>query len=364
MTEHGSRSPSSPSHEGEDGLRPYPGGSGADSPASPASSSSPALPGDDDAAAPGDAAEGAARRRRVAVVTDSASALPDAWLSEYTEGPGFAVVDMPVLIEGQLYTHDEADTLSSLVVALAEGRPVTTSRPAPGQLRAAYRRFEEEGYEAVVSIHLSGELSGTVGAARIARQDIGIPVRIVDTASAGLGQGLGVRAGLAAAASGAGIDDVARAALGAAQVAQVLIQVRSFETLRRGGRVNATTARLGSVLQIKPLLSLAEGKIVTVERPVSLPRAKQRFMTLAGEALRDAEHERPVLCLHHVADPNGAREIGEVLRDRYRPEADLVISDLPPVLSAHVGLGTKAAVIEGPTARPVWRGERPAQPTP
>lgn len=333
MTGHGSRSPSPDSSEPEGGLRPVAG-------------------------------HGDAALRRVAVVADSAAALPTSWLTDYTTAGGFALVDMPVLIGGQLHTEDESDTLSSLVVALAEGKPVTTSRPAPGQLRAAYRRFEAEGFDAVVSVHLSGELSGTVGAARIARQEIGIPVRIVDTQSAGLGQGLAVRAALEAAASGAGIDDVAQAAREAAQRAQVLIQVRSLETLRRGGRINPTTAMVGSMLQIKPLLSLAEGKIVTVERPVSLEKARARFMVLVGEALAHAEVQRPVLCVHHVADANGAREIGEVLRDRYRPEAELVISDLPPVLSAHVGLGTKAAVVEGPTSAPVWRGERPSQPAP
>ncbi|RKQ37129.1 DegV family protein [Kocuria tytonis] len=292
----------------------------------------------------------------MAVVTDSAAALPASWVRAFETAPGFALVDMPVLIGGQLHTDAEADRASSLVLALAEGRPVTTSRPAPGQLRAAYRRFEDEGFDAVVSVHLSGELSGTVGAARIARQDIGIPVRIVDTGSAGMGQGLGVRAALEAAASGAGTDAVARASRETAQRAQVLIRVRSLETLRRGGRVHPTTAMVGSMLQLKPLLSLAEGRIVTVERPVSLPRAQQRFMALAGEALAGAEPERPVLCVHHVADPHGAREIGELLVDRYRPEAELVVSELPPVLSAHVGLGTKAAVIEGPTSTPVTHG--------
>ncbi|MDN5631026.1 DegV family protein, partial [Kocuria sp.] len=152
MTGHGSRSPSPDSSEPEGGLRPVAG-------------------------------EGDAALRGGAVVADSAAALPTSWLTDYTTAGGFALVDMPVLIGGQLHTEDESDTLSSLVVALAEGKPVTTSRPAPGQLRAAYRRFEAEGFDAVVSVHLSGELSGTVGAARIARQEIGIPVRIVDTQS-------------------------------------------------------------------------------------------------------------------------------------------------------------------------------------
>ena len=128
------RSPSPRSTEREGGLRPCGDAAsmsvGAPS-ASPSASAS-ASSGDDDAAPP-----------RVAVVTDSAAALPDAWLRAFEDAPGFALVDMPVLISGQLYTACESDTLSSLVVALAEGTPVTTSRPAPGQLRAAYRRFEE-----------------------------------------------------------------------------------------------------------------------------------------------------------------------------------------------------------------------------
>lgn len=297
---------------------------------------------------------------RVAVVTDNAAALPPAWQAEFEASGVFASVEMPVLIGGQLYTEDESDMLSSLVIALAEGRPVTTSRPAPGQLRTIYEAFRAAGFEAIVSVHLSAELSGTLDAARIARQDIDIPVRLVDTRSAGLGQGLGVRAAVRAALAGRGIDDVAAAASAASADAQVLIQVNSLETLRRGGRINPTSAMLGTMLQIKPLLSLHEGKIVTVERPVSQLKARGRFMTLAGEALSHAEVQAPVLGIHHVSDPHGAREIGETLLDRYRPDAQLVVCELPAVLSAHVGLGTKAAIVEGPTGRPIAHGHRAA----
>ncbi|WP_431812920.1 DegV family protein [Kocuria sp. cx-455] len=297
---------------------------------------------------------------KVAVVTDNAAALPSVWQAEFEASGAFASVELPVLIGGQLYTEDESDMLSSLVIALAEGRPVTTSRPAPGQLRKRYEAFQAAGFEAIVSVHLSAELSGTLGAARIARQDIDIPVRLVDTRSAGLGQGLGVRAAVRAALAGRGIDDVAAAATAASAEAHVLIQVNSLETLRRGGRINPTSAMLGTMLQIKPLLSLHEGKIVTVERPVSAGKARGRFMTLAGEALSHAEVQTPVLCIHHVSDPHGAREIGETLLDRYRPDAQLVLSELPAVLSAHVGLGTKAAIVEGPTSRPIVHGIRAA----
>lgn len=297
---------------------------------------------------------------KVAVVTDNAAALPPAWQDEFEASGVFACVELPVLIGGQLYTEDEADMLSSLVIALAEGRPVTTSRPAPGQLRKIYAAFQAAGFEAIVSVHLSAELSGTLGAARIARQDIDIPVRLVDTHSAALGQGLGVRAAVQAALAGQGIDDVAAAASAASAESQVLIQVNSLETLRRGGRINPTSAMLGTMLQIKPLLSLHEGKIVTVERPVSAIKARGRFMTLMGEALANSEQDSPVLCIHHVSDPHGARELGETLVDRYRPDAQLILSELPAVLSAHVGLGTKAAIVEGPTNRPIAHGNRAA----
>lgn len=296
----------------------------------------------------------------VAVVTDNAAALPAAWQAEFEASGVFASVELPVLIGGQLHTEDESDMVSSLVIALAEGRPVTTSRPAPGQLRKVYEAFQAAGFEAIVSVHLSAELSGTLGAARIARQDIDIPVRLVDTHSAGLGQGLGVRAAVRAAMAGRGIDDVAAAASAASADAQVLVQVNSLETLRRGGRINPTSAMLGTMLQIKPLLSLHEGKIVTVERPVSAVKARGRFMTLAGEALSHAEVQTPVLGIHHVCDPHGAREIGETLLDRYRPDAQLILSELPAVLSAHAGLGTKAAIVEGPTSRPIAHGTRAA----
>lgn len=297
---------------------------------------------------------------KVAVVTDNAAALPAAWRAEFEASGVFSSVELPVLIGGQLYTEDEADMLSSLVIALAEGRPVTTSRPAPGQLRKIYEAFQSAGFEAIVSVHLSAELSGTLGAARIARQDIDIPVRLVDTHSAALGQGLGVRAAVQATLAGQGIDDVAAAASAASAEAQVLIQVNSLETLRRGGRINPTSAMLGTMLQIKPLLSLHEGKIVTVERPVSAIKARGRFMTLVGDALAHSEASTPVLCIHHVSDPHGAREIGETLVDRYRPDAQLILSELPAVLSAHVGLGTKAAIVEGPTSRPIAHGNRAA----
>lgn len=293
----------------------------------------------------------------VAVLTDAAAALPASWAARFAASGAFASVALPVLIDGQPVPPEPAGPHAALLVALAEGRAVTTSRPSPARVRELYEGFRDAGYRAIVSVHLSSQLSGTLGSARWAAQDLGIPVRLVDTRSAGLGQGLAVRAAMTAALAGRECDDVAAAAAAAARDAQVLLRVCSLDTLRRGGRMAAAR---GAVPGTTPLLSVQDGAIVTVERPVSRPEAHARFLALAGQALAHARPSAPVLGIHHVGDPEGARKLGETLVSRYRPGARLQISELPPVLGAHVGLGAQVAVIEGPTDRPIGHGAGPA----
>jgi DegV family protein with EDD domain len=298
-----------------------------------------------------------AARRRIAVVTDDAAALPPAWLETAGREGGLEVVQMPVMIDGQIFPvpdgpHDD-EIPQALLLALAEGRPVTTSRPSPGQFRRVYQRLQEAGYEGIVSVHLSAELSGTTGAARIARQAIDVPVTVVDSRTAAMAQGFGAQKAWNVAGTGAGQEEVAAAAREGSRDNTLLLWVPSLDSLRRGGRIAPSSAVLNAVLQIRPLLSIADGKLVAVEKPRSPARARARFAALVGEALATSEHEDPVLVMHHLGDENGARELGEELVDAHRPDATLVVSQLPPVLAAHVGLGARAAVVEGPSARPV-----------
>ena len=99
---------------------------------------------------------------RTAVVTDSAAALPADWVAALT------VVPMPVMVGEEIYGEGEDDILETIALALATGKSVKTSRPSPGQFEQAYRAALQRGYEAVVSVHISGGLSGTADAARLA----------------------------------------------------------------------------------------------------------------------------------------------------------------------------------------------------
>ena len=152
-----------------------------------------------------------ASRVRTAVVTDSACGLPREWLAAAEAEPWFEAVPLSVMAGDEIYP-DGPEAEAALGIALAAGRAVKTSRPAPGVFEQAYRRLEAEGFEAIISIHLSGALSGTADAARLAAARVSVPVEILDTRTAALAQGFAVQAAFLAASMGQDPKGVAGAA--------------------------------------------------------------------------------------------------------------------------------------------------------
>ncbi|WP_433874034.1 DegV family protein [Sinomonas atrocyanea] len=280
---------------------------------------------------------------RVAVVTDSAAALPPEWADAFLELGCFAVVDLPVMAGDEIYTEG-ADVDTALSLALAAGRPVRTSRPAPGQFERVYRGFEEAGFEAIVALHLSGKLSGTADAARLAAQRVGIPVEVVDSRSAAMALGFAVRDAVRAAETGADAIGVQSAAMARLGGSEVLFYVPSLEQLRRGGRIGAAASLVGTMLSIKPLLTLREGLIVPLERVRTASRAVQRLEELAASAVLALDPAE--VAVHYFGNRPEADEFARNLARSVGKEADdVVLSPLPAVLAAHTGLGVLAVVV-------------------
>ncbi|MGX5359199.1 DegV family protein [Kocuria sp. KH4] len=287
-------------------------------------------------------------------MTDDAAALPPAWRRAAGRAGGLEMVGMPVTVDGRPDAggsgeHDGVP--AALLLALAEGRPVTTSRPSPGRFRAVYRRLQEDGYEGIVSVHLSGELSGTADSARLAGRAVDVPVTVVDSRTVAMAQGFGVQTAWHAAGTGAGPEEVAAAARDGARDHPLLLWVPSLESLRRGGRIAPGPAVPGAVPGVQPLLTVDGGRLVAVERPRTPARARARFPALVGEALAASPRAEPVLVVHHLGDEDGARALGAAVVRAHRPDAVLVVSPLPPVLAAHVGPGARAAVVQGSPVR-------------
>lgn len=282
---------------------------------------------------------------RVAVVTDSAAALPDTWVREAQTRGAFSVVPMPVMIDGDIFGEGVDDLHDQLCRALAAGRPVHTSRPSPGQFTRLYGELAAAGFSGVVSIHISASLSGTTDAARLAASSATIPITVVDSRTVGMAQGFGVQTALATAEAGGTMETVAAAAR-AAEECSVYFYVPSLEQLRRGGRIGAAASWLGTVLSIKPILGIRDGLVVPVERVRSVPKAVGRLEELALAAM-EGRGTTARWAVHHFGNQELAQELSIRLGLRSDVSNGGQLTALPAVLAAHTGLGALGVVIAG-----------------
>jgi DegV family protein with EDD domain len=275
---------------------------------------------------------------RVAVVTDSTSYLPSALVADLA----IEVVPLQVVIGGTAYDEGGGTSSDTVAEALRSWTPVTTSRPGPAAFAEAYGRAAERGCDGVVSVHLSSRMSGTVESAGLAAKESPVRTEVVDSRSLGMGLGFAVLAAARAASSGATVDEVAEAARARAESSTVVFYVDTLEHLRRGGRIGAASALLGSALAVKPLLHLVDGQIQPLEKVRTSARAISRLEELAVERARDAPVD---VAVHHLANADRAGALAERLRGRLPGIDEMVVSEVGAVVGAHVGPGMLAVVV-------------------
>lgn len=282
---------------------------------------------------------------RTAVVTDSAAALPADWAAGLSSDGRLTVIPMPVMVGEEIYGEGEDDISETIALALASGTSVKTSRPSPGQFEQAYVAAQRRGFEAVVSVHISGGLSGTADAARLAAGRVGIPVEVVDSGTVGMALGMAVQEAARVAGQGANAESVAAAATGQAARTKVYFYVPSLEQLRRGGRIGAAASLWGTVLAIKPILGVDGGKIVPLEKVRSAVRAVARLeeIVAADASARTSADVR--LAVHHFGNPTEAEGLAKRLEAALPQCPPAQISSLPAVLAAHAGLGVLAVIV-------------------
>jgi len=295
----------------------------------------------------------------VAVVTDSTAYLPSDVVDRY----GIEVVPLYVVLAGR--SGREGSDVSSAEVARSlavRGGHVSTSRPTPGDFVAVYRRLLDDGADRIVSVHLSGELSGTWDAARVAAGQVGEHlVTVLDSRSAAMGTGFAVLAAARAAAGGAQAEEVASAARDTAAATRTFFVVDTLEHLRRGGRIGAAAALLGSALAVKPVLHVTGGQVVALEKVRTSARAINRLVQRAVDVAGD----RPVAAaVHHLAAPERAQRLADQLVARLPALTELHVSELGAAVGAHVGPGAVGVVIDPSPREPGAGHPRPPEGTP
>lgn len=335
---------------------------------------------------------------RIAVVTDSAAALDPELVQHLSARGNFVVVPMPVTIrtpgepDRQLQDLTAAEVDEAIMLAHVMGQTVSTSGPAPGVFADVYDELASRGFTHVVSVHLSGELSGTVEAARTGARlsrlgSTGVSVVDSRTVAGAYGHAV-VRAleVLNSASAGASVECPSPAQLvdyiqSVCEQSTLYFYIPTLDALRRGGRVSPALAMVGQMFQIKPIGTITEGKLAYVERPRTAARALERLVEVTVQTCREHQHAAAlssasvgstaadpassslaasprgeVVAVHHVGNAAQALQLYEQVQQMLGESSlvhdaavssapEFLVSALPPVLSAHSGLGAVALVV-------------------
>jgi DegV family protein with EDD domain len=273
----------------------------------------------------------------VAVVTDTTGYLP----AEVVESNGMELVSLYVNFGGER-TEREAD-LADYDAFYEELRSAdelpTTSQPSIGDFLERYEPLLEAGRD-VVSIHISGGISGTVGAAQQAKESLerdgrgGERVHVMDSSTAAGGLGLVALAAARRAAGGGDAEAVLATAREAREDLKMWFAIDTLEFLKRSGRIGAASAWIGSTLKIKPILTL-EAEITPVERVRTSARMFERLVEYARQREDSGANGWVV---QHIQAHEEADRLAEQCREIFGREA-VFCSEVGPVLGAHTGPG-------------------------
>lgn len=279
----------------------------------------------------------------VAVVTDSTSSLGPSLAAQR----GVVVIPLQVIVDGtsrpeSFRPDDGAITPGAVAAALREGRTVSTSRPSPDAFTSAYAAAAGAGASAIVSVHLSAAISGTCDAAAQAARSAPVPVEVVDSGTVGPGCGLAALAAAAAARAGGSVAEVAGVAHRRSAASVTYFCVENLDYLRRGGRIGAAQALLGSALAVKPVLTVTDGRITPSERVRTMSRAVARLQELADQALDPGEPADVVVL--HLDNRSAADRLARALREQGRASS-VEVTEVSAALGVHCGPGTVGVVV-------------------
>jgi DegV family protein with EDD domain len=274
---------------------------------------------------------------RVAIVSDTCHYLP----RELVASRRIHEVSLYVHRDGTTERESDLRDYDAYYAQLAAAAALpTTSQPSIGDFLSVYEPLLADGME-IVSIHLSGALSGTVRSAEQAREQLGeraARVHVMDSATGCGGQGLVLLAAAAAAGAGAGGAEVLARSQEARARLKMWFAVDTLEYLRRGGRIGSAQAWLGTALKIKPILAL-ESEITPFERVRTSRRAFERLVELMQSRHADGDDGWAV---QHIQAPREAEAMVERCRAIFGSEPAFV-SEIGPVIGTHVGPGLLGA---------------------
>jgi DegV family protein with EDD domain len=271
-----------------------------------------------------------------AIVADTTSYVP----AELIERHDVHLVSLYVGIDGKQERESDITDYDDFYERLrASGEAVTTSQPSIGDFISVYEPLLETGRE-IVSVHISAGISGTFEAANQARERLvsegkgGERIHTVDSRSAAGGTAMVLLAAMGAASGGLDAPGTVARAEQARDAGKIWFSLDTLEYLRRGGRIGAARALIGSALKIKPILTFAE-EVTPVEQVRTRSRAVARLIDFARQRHGDGADAWVV---QHIRDAESAEQLVEACRPIFGRDP-MIVSEVGPVLGAHAGPG-------------------------
>ncbi len=275
----------------------------------------------------------------VALVTDSTAYLPPELIERYH------ITVVPLYVRfGEEVFRDGVDMTPEQFYARLRTSPVmpATSQPSAGDFLQAYRRLQEGGASAILSIHISTKMSGTVASALLAKEQIPeVPVLVVDSLSTSMGLGFQVLEAARRLEAGQTVEEAVRGVEALQERIRLLFVVDTLEFLHRGGRIGGAQAFLGSLLNFKPLLTIRDGQVDAVERVRTKRRAVQRMLEILVSGVGDQPVRAAVI---HGGTPEEGGNLSEEVRSRLNCH-ELHVAELSPVIGTHAGPGAVGVVV-------------------
>lgn len=266
----------------------------------------------------------------IRIVTDSTCDLPEGVVSQYS----ITVIPLTINVGDKSFLDGVNLTRSEFYAQLPKYNPhPKTAAPGPEVFKQAFERLADEGAQEILSIHISETLSATVNSARVAAKDFKrIPVTVMDSNQLSLGLGFIVERAAQLAGSGREAQEFISDLKNLMKRTYVFASLKTLEYLRRSGRMNFALASFGELLQLKPLLHMNMGK-ATAHRTRTQRRATARLLEWLAKY---APYEKLAIVNAGVQDE--AQALYQQARS-YFPESEVIITQITPVLGAHLGIG-------------------------
>jgi DegV family protein with EDD domain len=272
---------------------------------------------------------------KVAVVTDSTAYIPEEMLR------GLPIYSLPLqVIWGEQVYLDNVDIHPREFYERLQTAKVmpTTSQVTPAAFEKLYGQLLEEGFE-ILSMHISGKLSGTLDSATQAKANYpGAQIELFDSESASMALGFQAMTVARAAVGGASLKECIQLANQARANSEVYFVVSTLEFLRRGGRIGGAQAFLGTALNLKPILTMKEGRVAPVEKVRTMSKALDRLTDIVAQRVGD---RKPVhLATLHANAKDEAAALLDRVGQRFDNVSDALLSEVSPVIGTHTGPGT------------------------